>query len=130
MIGVNMTSLSCSRGRWAVGPPSARSARSLLVFLRFLRVEPRVSIRGCAMTTWNGKVAVVTGAASGIGLAIARDLAGRGVRVTLSDIDEDAGQRAAGELPGARFQRADLARAEEGAALIAGTLAAEGRVDI
>src|SRR5579859_6909376 len=82
------------------------------------------------MTDWNGKVAVVTGAASGIGLAIARDLAGRGVRVTLSDIDDEAGRRLAADLPGSRFQRSDLARAEDCQALIATTLAAEGRVDI
>lgn len=44
------------------------------------------------------RVAVVTGAASGMGLAIARRLAARGERVALLDLDGDAARRAADEL--------------------------------
>ena len=43
------------------------------------------------VSTKDKKVAIVTGAASGIGLAIAQELATRGVHVTLSDIDEEKG---------------------------------------
>jgi 3-hydroxybutyrate dehydrogenase len=82
------------------------------------------------MTTWEGKVAVVTGAASGIGRAIAQDLAGRGVRVTLSDVDSERGEALARELPGARFQRSDLSQADDCRRLIAETLTQEGRIDI
>ncbi|HEY0752770.1 MAG TPA: 3-hydroxybutyrate dehydrogenase [Ktedonobacteraceae bacterium] len=77
-----------------------------------------------------GKVAIVTGAASGIGLAVARDFAEQGIRVTLADIDVASGQAAAAELLGARFQRADISQAEEVRALVAQTSAAEGHVDI
>ena len=44
------------------------------------------------------RVAVVTGAASGMGLAIARHLAARGDRVGLLDLQGEAALRAAGEL--------------------------------
>ena len=77
-----------------------------------------------------GKVAIVTGAASGIGLAVARDFAKHGIRVTLSDIDIEGGQAAAAELPGARFQAADMAQSADIQRLVADTIAAEGQVDI
>ncbi len=43
----------------------------------------------------NGKVAIVTGGGSGIGEAISRDLARRGARVVVADIDGDGAQRVA-----------------------------------
>lgn len=45
-----------------------------------------------------GQVAVVTGAASGIGLAMARRFAAEGLRVVLADVEEGALSKAAGEL--------------------------------
>ena len=77
-----------------------------------------------------GKVAIVTGAASGIGLAVARDFAKHNIRVTLSDIDVAGGQAAAAELPGARFQAADMTKSADIERLVADTIAAEGQVDI
>lgn len=44
---------------------------------------------------WEGKSAVVTGAASGIGLALARALIARGVQVRVADIDADGIRQAA-----------------------------------
>ena len=82
------------------------------------------------MTELAGKVALVTGAASGIGLAIARDFAEHGMRVTLADIDREKGQAAASELAGAHFSAANMTSAEDIARLVADTLAAEGRIDI
>jgi 3-hydroxybutyrate dehydrogenase len=82
------------------------------------------------MSAWAEKVALVTGAASGIGLAIARDLARKGVRVVLADVDGAAGQAAAAELPGSRFLHADLSDATASGWLVAATLAAEGHLDI
>ncbi|HKX25717.1 MAG TPA: SDR family NAD(P)-dependent oxidoreductase, partial [Actinomycetota bacterium] len=42
-----------------------------------------------------GKVAVVTGAASGIGRATARALAAEGAMVGIADVDEAGGERVA-----------------------------------
>lgn len=82
------------------------------------------------MADLEGRVAIVTGAASGIGLAVARELASRGARVTLADVDQSAGSAAAAELHGARFQHADLSSGEDTQRLIMETLARDGRVDI
>ncbi|MGO9855389.1 MAG: SDR family NAD(P)-dependent oxidoreductase [Acidimicrobiales bacterium] len=50
------------------------------------------------MDRLEGRVAVVTGAASGIGLAVARRLSSEGVRVVMTDLDGDAVTRAAAAL--------------------------------
>ena len=82
------------------------------------------------MQELTGKVALVTGAASGIGLAIAREFTEQGSRVTLADIDIKRGQAAASELAGARFQQADMTSANDISKLVADTIAAEGKIDI
>ena len=46
----------------------------------------------------NGKIAVVTGGASGIGQAVARRLAEAGGKVAIFDLNEDAGQAMVAEL--------------------------------
>ena len=50
------------------------------------------------MRDLNGKVAVITGAASGIGLALARGAQARGARLVISDIRADALTEAAADL--------------------------------
>jgi 3-hydroxybutyrate dehydrogenase len=76
-----------------------------------------------------GKVAIVTGAAGGIGLAVSRTLAQEGARVYLADLDEEAGRLRADEIGGV-FVRADLSRREDCRRLVDAALQGEGRVDI
>jgi NAD(P)-dependent dehydrogenase (short-subunit alcohol dehydrogenase family) len=60
------------------------------------------------MEIWSGQAAIVTGGASGLGAATARALAARAMRVTVFDLNEDAGRALAGEI-GGRFERVDVA---------------------
>lgn len=75
------------------------------------------------------RIAVVTGAASGIGLAIAKALAGNGAKVVLADINEEAGTREANNL-GAIFIKADLSTTAGCRALADAVLETCGRCDI
>lgn len=75
------------------------------------------------------RVALVTGAARGIGAAIARNLAEAGARVVLTDIDEAAGQAAADAL-GAVFFRHDVRREADWERVVQDTVAAAGGLDV
>lgn len=72
-------------------------------------------------------VFLISGGASGLGLATARELVGQGGKVLLLDINEQAGLQALAELgASARFVRADITREEDGHAAVAQALAAFG----
>jgi NAD(P)-dependent dehydrogenase (short-subunit alcohol dehydrogenase family) len=75
------------------------------------------------------KVAIVTGGAKGIGLAIVRRYAAEGARVVIADIDSKAGEAAAGAI-GARFIAADVGDAGNAAHVVDETCRAFGGLDI
>jgi 2-keto-3-deoxy-L-fuconate dehydrogenase len=59
----------------------------------------------------DGKIALVTGAASGIGAATSRELARAGAEVFLADLNLEAAQALAEQLPGAKALRMDVTQA-------------------
>jgi NAD(P)-dependent dehydrogenase (short-subunit alcohol dehydrogenase family) len=76
-----------------------------------------------------GKVAVVTGGAQGIGAAIAAGLAAEGATVVVADLADDAGTDLADEV-GGRYVRCDVTDVEQVAALIEQTVSASQTIDI
>ncbi|MCW3475412.1 SDR family NAD(P)-dependent oxidoreductase [Limobrevibacterium gyesilva] len=78
-----------------------------------------------------GKVAIVTGGNGGIGLGMAKGLAGAGARVVLAGRNAAKGAKAAAELGGAAvFMAADVTKKADCEKLVADTVARFGRLDI
>ena len=73
-------------------------------------------------------IVLVTGAARGIGRAIAARFARDGAGVVIADRDAEAGEAAAAAI-GARFVTADISREQDVSEVIAGIAAREGRLD-
>ncbi len=80
------------------------------------------------------KTALITGAGSGIGRAIALEFAGEGAKVLVAELNEAAGQAVVDEIGAAggeaRFQRCDVTKEAEVQAAIQAAVDAFGRLDI
>lgn len=81
-----------------------------------------------------GRVAIITGTARGIGMAIARTFAAEGAAVVGFDIREESGlevsRRVVADGGSMRFIHGDVTNESDVAAAVAGVLAEHGRVDI
>ncbi|WGW11113.1 3-oxoacyl-ACP reductase [Saxibacter everestensis] len=77
----------------------------------------------------SGRVAVITGGASGIGLATARRFAAEGARVVIADIDPTSGQEAAAEV-GGMFVKVDVTNEDDVKNMYATAKETYGSVDI
>ena len=79
----------------------------------------------------SGQTAIVTGAATGIGEAIAARLAASGATVAIVDLDLEGGRKVAAAIGGGAFAiRADITLSAEVERVVAEVLARTGRVDI
>jgi NAD(P)-dependent dehydrogenase (short-subunit alcohol dehydrogenase family) len=78
---------------------------------------------------YDGKVAWVTGGASGFGAGAARRLARLGATVVVSDIDDDNGEKVAAEV-GGTFVHCDVSSYDDNQRAVAQTMSAHGRLDI
>ncbi len=78
-----------------------------------------------------GRIAIITGAAQGMGAEHARAFIAEGARVVLTDLQEPAGQALAAELgPNALFVRHDVSKAQDWDAVIATTRTAFGPANV
>ncbi|MCW2816745.1 MAG: short-chain dehydrogenase [Nocardioides sp.] len=78
---------------------------------------------------FENKVAVVTGAAQGIGEAYARALAAQGASVVVADVNVESGEKVAADI-GGLFCRTDVSSAESAEAMVEAATAAYGGVDL
>src|SRR5262245_56069796 len=89
---------------------------------------------GSNMSRVKGKVAIVTGASSGIGRAAAERLAEEGASVVVSDVDEKLGKEVAKgiEKAGGKaiFIKTDVSKEANAKKLVAATVKAFGKVDV
>lgn len=86
------------------------------------------------MNTLENKVAIITGAASGIGKAAAKLFAQEGAKVVVSDIDEKQGKEVVEDINkhggDAFFFKADTSKPEDNEALVSTTVKKYGKLDI
>lgn len=85
------------------------------------------------METYNNKIVIITGGASGIGRAVAHDLSRRGASVVIADIDTVGAERVIQEIKEetgqARFIETDVAQRDQVHALVDETVKTLGRLD-
>ena len=82
------------------------------------------------MRRLEGKVALISGGASGIGLATARRLAEEGAAVVLGDIDRNAAERACAGIEGASFEPLDVTSDEDWRRAADAVAERHGRLDV
>src|SRR5207248_5169590 len=125
-----LSSSTASRRRSTKWPISYCTKRSAI---RWARRSGRTEQEGGTMRLEN-KVALITGAASGMGASMARIFAREGAKVVVADMLDNEGKKIAAEITqangAAMYQHLDVTSEAEWQAAIAATLAAYGKLDI
>jgi len=79
----------------------------------------------------DGKVALITGGASGMGMVAAKLFAAEGARIVLTDVADDAGEAVAADIGAdARYVHADVSSEDDARAMVGTALERFGRLDI
>jgi 3(or 17)beta-hydroxysteroid dehydrogenase len=78
----------------------------------------------------DGKVALITGGASGLGAEDARTLAREGAKIVITDVQDGLGAKIAAEIPGAIYLHHDVRDEGRWAEVVAETLKVCGRLDV
>ncbi len=81
------------------------------------------------MGRMEGKVALITGGASGLGAEDARVLAREGAKVAITDVQDELGARVAAGIPGCLYLHHDVRNEARWSEVVAETLRAFGRLD-
>ena len=82
------------------------------------------------MKRFEGKIVYITGGASGLGEATARQFAKEGAKIVIADIDEEGARSVAGSLPDAIANRVDTSDAKSVEASISAAVQHYGRIDV
>lgn len=82
------------------------------------------------MGRMDGRVALITGGASGLGAEDARVLAREGAKVVITDVQDELGAALAAEIPGCLYLHHDVRDEARWAEVVAATIAAFGRLDV
>ena len=78
----------------------------------------------------DGKIAVITGGARGQGAVEGELFASEGATVVLTDVLDEVGERAAGEIEGAEYQHLDVRSESEWQTVVDDVVARHGRIDV
>jgi len=78
----------------------------------------------------DGRVALITGGASGLGAEDARVMAREGARVVLTDVQQDLGEKVAAEIQGAIYLRHDVSSETDWQKVVAHVVGLYGHIDI